>query len=170
MYDDLFISNYSGKEEIKQYIHGSAEVVGLMCLKVFVNGNSGLYEELKQPATRLGSAFQKVNFLRDLKTDTEILNRQYFPELAGKRFTDEIRGEIIEDICADFSMSYPGIKSLPGRSRLAVAIAFFFYKRLLDKIRGTPADIIISSRVRLSRIRKFLLIVRAFVAYIFRLI
>jgi len=170
MNDDLHKTLYNNKKEVKDYIYGSADVVGLMCLKVFVNGNDTLYEKLKEPAMRLGSAFQKVNFLRDLKNDTENLNRLYFPELAGRKLTNEIKGIIIDEIDADFKASYEGIKALPGRSKLAVAIAYYFYKTLLKKIRNKPANIVMESRIRISGIKKYSLFIKAYSAYIFNLI
>jgi len=170
MYDDLHKTLYNDKKEVKDYIYGSADVVGLMCLKVFVNGNDTLYEKLKEPAMRLGSAFQKVNFLRDIKNDTENLNRFYFPELAGRRLNDEIKEIIIDEIDADFKASFKGIKELPGRSKLAVAIAYYFYNTLLKKIRNKPANVIMESRIRISGIKKFSLFIKAYLAYILNLI
>jgi phytoene/squalene synthetase len=170
MHNDLYKTLYNDKKEMNDYIYGSADVVGLMCLKVFVNGDEALYERLKEPAMRLGSAFQKVNFLRDIKSDTEILKRQYFPELVGKRLTDEIKEKIITEISADFNASFMGLKDLPGRSKLAVAIAYCFYKTLLKKIQNKPAGTVMESRIRISGLRKSLLFIKAYAAYVLNLI
>ncbi|MBN1413544.1 MAG: phytoene/squalene synthase family protein [Bacteroidales bacterium] len=167
---DLYKTEYNSKKEMNEYIYGSADVVGLMCLKVFVNGDEMLYEQLKVPAMRLGSAFQKVNFLRDIKNDTEILKRQYFPELAGKVLTDITKEKIIAEISTDFKASYEGIKLLPGRSKLAVTIAYYYYKALLNKIRNHTAKAVMSSRIRITGTKKFLLFLKACTAYIFKLI
>jgi 15-cis-phytoene synthase len=170
MHDDLYKRLYNDKKEMNDYIYGSADVVGLMCLKVLVNGDEALYERLKEPAMRLGSAFQKVNFLRDIKSDTEILKRQYFPEVSGKQLTDETKEKIIEDINTDFETSYTGIKELPGRSKLAVAIAYYFYKTLLIKIQNKSAEIVMKSRIRISSMRKYMLFLKAYSAYLLHLI
>lgn len=170
MKSDLYKTQYNDEREMNEYIYGSADVVGLMCLKVFVNGNESQYEQLKVPAMRLGSAFQKVNFLRDLKKDTEQLKRDYFPELANGILTDEKKTEIIQKIHHDFAESYEGIKMLPGRSKLAVAIAYYFYKTLLKKIQKKSAQMIIVSRIRISDARKALLLIKAYLSYILNLI
>jgi len=170
MRSDLSKTQYSSKKEMDEYVHGSADVVGLMCLKVFVNRDEALYERLKAPAMRLGSAFQKVNFLRDLKSDTQVLNRQYFPELTGGILTDEIKEKIIPQITADFMASYEGIHWLPGRSKLAVSLAFYYYMALLKKIQKKPAEKIMESRISLSRMKKFALLVKAYTAYFLNLI
>ncbi len=162
---DLYRSSYPGREDFNRYIYGSADVVGLMCLKVFVNGDETIFGKLKEPAMRLGSAFQKVNFLRDIKNDTEILQRRYFPELAEQVLTDGIKDAIVADIRRDFDASYGDIKFLPGRSRLAVTIAFLYYKTLLEKIHHTPAEVIMTSRLRISCLRKSLLYVKAYLIY-----
>lgn len=170
MKSDLYKSQYSNDQEMAEYIYGSADVVGLMCLKVFVNGDESLYHQLKVPAMRLGSAFQKVNFLRDLKNDTEQLKRQYFPELTNGILTDEVKNKIIEKINHDFGESYEGMKLLPGRSKLAVAVAYYFYKTLLKKIQNKPAEIILVSRIRISGARKILLFLKSYLSYILNLI
>ncbi len=166
---DLIKTKYNDEKEISEYIYGSADVVGLMCLKVFVNGNESLYKQLNGPAMRLGSAFQKVNFLRDLKKDTELLKRQYFPELANSILTERIKNEIILKIKHDFNESYKGIQLLPGRSKLAVMIAYNFYKTLLKKIQKKPAENIMASRIRISGTRKILLFLKAYFSYILNL-
>jgi phytoene/squalene synthetase len=167
---DLFKIQYTSKEEMNEYIYGSADVVGLMCLKVFVKGDDNMYNRLQEPAMRLGSAFQKVNFLRDIKIDTEILKRHYFPELTGNILTDAIKEKLVKEIKNNFDASYKGIQLLPGRSKLAVTIAYYYYKSLLRRIQQSPAEIIRTSRVRVSGRKKFLLFIKAYTAYAFNLI
>ncbi|HPF03881.1 MAG TPA: phytoene/squalene synthase family protein [Bacteroidales bacterium] len=161
---DLQKLEHSTKEETDEYIYGSAEVVGLMCLKVFVNGDEAMYHELENPARKLGSAFQKVNFLRDLKNDTQDLKRQYFHNLAGKDFTEQVKTEIINDIEEDFSSSVRGMKKLPGNARLGVLIAYYYYLSLLRKIRRTPADGLLQKRIRINDSVKLLLLLKALIA------
>jgi len=170
MKSDLYKTQYNDEREMNEYIYGSADVVGLMCLRVFVNGDESLYHQLKVPAMRLGSAFQKINFLRDLKKDTEQLNRQYFPELDNGILNEGTKAEIIQKIHHDFAESYQGIQFLPGRSKLAVAIAYYFYKTLLKKIQKKPAQLIMISRIRISNARKTLLLIKACLSYILNLI
>ncbi|MCU0462582.1 MAG: squalene/phytoene synthase family protein, partial [Bacteroidales bacterium] len=152
---------HNSKDETDEYIYGSAEVVGLMCLKVFVNKDEKLFGELKNPARKLGSAFQKVNFLRDLKNDTQELQRQYFHNLAGRKFDEVIKTEIIRDIENDFNSSIDGLKNLPRNSRLGVMIAFFYYKNLLKRIKRTPADRLLEKRIRVPDMIKLLLLFKA---------
>jgi len=161
---DLQKLEHSTKEETDEYIYGSAEVVGLMCLKVFVNGDEAMYHELENPARKLGSAFQKVNFLRDLKNDTQDLKRQYFHNLAGKDFTEQVKTEIINEIEEDFSSSVGGMKKLPGNARLGVLIAYYYYLSLLRKIRRTPADRLLQKRIRINDSVKLLLLLKALIA------
>ncbi|HPJ60458.1 MAG TPA: phytoene/squalene synthase family protein [Bacteroidales bacterium] len=161
---DLQKLEHSTKEETDEYIYGSAEVVGLMCLKVFVNGDEAMYHELENPARKLGSAFQKVNFLRDLKNDTQDLKRQYFHNLAGKDFTEQVKTEIINEIEEDFSSSVGGMKKLPGNARLGVLIAYYYYLSLLRKIRRTPADGLLQKRIRINDSVKLLLLLKALIA------
>jgi phytoene/squalene synthetase len=170
MKTDLYKTHYKNEKEINDYIYGSADVVGLMCLKVFVNGDESRYNELKVPAMRLGSALQKVNFLRDLKKDTEHLKRQYFPELHNRSMSEETKNEIIQKIYQDFAESYQGIKLLPGRSKLSVVIAYYFYKALLKKIQKRPAQMIMVSRIRISNARKILLLIKSYLTYILNLV
>ena len=158
---DLFKTKYRTKDELANYIYGSADVVGLMCLVVFTNGDLALFESLKQPAMRLGSAFQKVNFLRDLKSDTECLDRQYFPEMVNGVFDDKIKDTIIEDIESDFLSARKGIVALPDNSRVAVLIAFYYYRQLVRKIKKTPAHQLLATRIRISGALKMALIVNA---------
>jgi 15-cis-phytoene synthase len=159
---DLSRLEHTSKDETDEYIYGSAEVVGLMCLKVFVNGNETFYKELELPARKLGSAFQKVNFLRDLKNDTEDLKRQYFHTLSDKKFDEKTKTEIINDIENDFSSSLKGLKKLPQNSRLGVLIAFYYYRNLLSKIRRTPAGKLLEKRIRVSDMIKVLLLFKAY--------
>lgn len=170
MKHDLVKNEYKNKTEADDYIYGSADVVGLMCLKVFCNGDDKLYQELELPARKLGSAFQKVNFLRDLKNDIEILNRLYFPELLHKRFDEKNKLVVIKDIENDFSSAFVGIKKLPKRSKLAVLIAYYYYFRLLKKIRKTEANRIFESRISVSNYSKMLLLLKAMFVYKLRLI
>lgn len=164
---DLYKTTYSNKQEIDNYIYGSADVVGLMCLKVFCNGNEVLFNELKLNALKLGSAFQKVNFLRDLKNDTENLGRFYFPEILNQTFDENTKKTIIQDIENDFKIALAGIKKLPKNSELAVYIAFLYYSGLLKKIKNTKAKKIISQRIRISNFLKFSLLIKAIIKYKF---
>lgn len=161
---DLSRLEHNSKDETDEYIYGSAEVVGLMCLKVFVNKDETLFNELKIPARKLGSAFQKVNFLRDLKNDTEDLKRQYFHNLAGRKFDEKTKEEIIRDIENDFSSSVAGMKKLPRNSRLGVMIAFYYYKNLLKRIKRTPAERLLEKRIRVPDIFKMILLFKALFA------
>jgi len=167
---DLVKKGSYTQSEIDGYIYGSAEAVGLMCLCVFVNGDKKEYEELKQPAMKLGSAFQKVNFLRDLKDDINILDRSYFPEIEIAAFDEDVKVKIIRDIEADFTSSLPGIRNLPEESKLPVYIAYTYYLSLLHKIRKMPAGRIMMARIRINDFRKTLLLVKAFVKVRLRLV
>ena len=167
---DLYKTRYESKSEIDDYIYGSADVVGLMCLKVFTDGDDVLYASLKLPAKRLGSAFQKVNFLRDLKSDIEFLDRQYFPEMGNGSFDDKVKDAIIQDIEIDFQAARKGIPKLPEDAKLAVLIAYFYYKRLLNKIRHTPSSKLLATRIRISGTRKIVLLGKALVVYHLKMI
>jgi phytoene synthase len=167
---DLIPNASFNKSEIGEYIHGSAEVVGLMCLYVFVMGDSVLYEELKYPAMKLGSAFQKVNFLRDLRIDIYELNRNYFPELNISSFNQASKELIISDIEADFSASLPGIKKLPKDAKLPVLIAYYYYLSLLNMIRRTPVRELVKTRISVPDFKKFLLLSKAYLAVKFGMI
>jgi len=167
---DLEKTEYSSKSEIEEYIYGSADVVGLMCLKVFCLNNTELYNELEIPAMKLGSAFQKVNFLRDLKTDVQYLGRRYFPELINQNLNENIKLLLIKEIENDFNIAYTGIKRLPGRSKLAVLIAYYYYKRLLTKIKQTTATEIMEKRISVSNSRKIALLFKASIVYKLKLI
>ncbi len=166
---DLNKKTYNNEGEIAEYIYGSADAVGLICLKVFCNENKELYKQIEMPAMKLGSAFQKVNFLRDLKYDVEKLDRQYFPELSRNKLDDNIKLRLIKDIENDFNQVYQDIKIIPGRSKLAVLIAYY-YTGLLKKIQHTPTNLIINSRIRISNSKKVLLLIRALIHYKLKLV
>ena len=167
---DLVKSDYKDKEEYHDYIYGSADVVGLMCLKVFVGGNVQKYEQLKDEAMRLGSAFQKVNFLRDLKDDNLILNRNYFPGLDLNSFDENSKKIIISEIEEDFRIAYKGITNLPIEAKFGVYTAFVYYKKLLKKLENTPSHQIGTSRIRVSNYVKFGLLAKSFVVYKLKLV
>ena len=162
---DLSKQVYDNNNELNIYIHGSANVVGLMCLLVFLNGDKKRYVELKNSAMKLGSAFQKVNFLRDLKADSQGLNRLYFPDVDMVNFTEEVKHKLINDIENDFNEAVIGIRELPGRSKLATFIAFTYYKQLLNKLKKTPAEMILKTRIRVPDGKKFMLLGKAVVKY-----
>lgn len=161
---DLYKKEYN-ELELKQYIYGSADVVGLMCLKVFVNGNDEMYQALKLNAKSLGSAFQKVNFLRDLKDDHDGLDRIYFPQLRDKKLTEETKHVIIEDINKDYRFALSGLRELPDNSRLGVYIAYTYYKELTNKITNTTSSELMKKRIRVSGLRKIVLLVKAFIIF-----
>ncbi|WP_200975015.1 phytoene/squalene synthase family protein [Echinicola sp. 20G] len=154
---DLDFSLYNDSK-YKQYIYGSAEVVGLMCLKVFCEGNQEEYERLKSPACKLGSAFQKVNFLRDIKSDYEERGRVYFPEVDYKTFNRTKKKEIEEDIQKDFDDAYEGIKRLPVGAKIGVKIAYLYYLNLFRKIKKLEPETITLRRVRIPNIKKLSLL------------
>jgi len=162
---DLSKQVYNNTDELNEYIYGSADVVGLMCLMVFVNGNEQLYNDLKKPAMKLGSAFQKVNFLRDLKSDVEHLDRQYFPEFEMNNFSEDVKNDLIKNIENDFKEAKKGIVGLPGRSKLAVYIAYVYYKKLLRNLKSTPAHKLIHTRIRVADPVKLMLLGKAYVKY-----
>lgn len=151
---DLYKNEYD-EADYKAYILGSAEVVGLMCLKVFVDGNQDRYLALKEPAMQLGSAFQKINFLRDLHADYHSLGRTYFPGVDLKKFNEEVKASIEADIDIDFKAGYEGIKKLPKGARFGVYIAYVYYYSLFKKIRKMHCDLILNERVRISNKRKY---------------
>ncbi|MBK8347756.1 MAG: phytoene/squalene synthase family protein [Saprospiraceae bacterium] len=154
---DLEQTIYS-KQDLDLYIYGSAEVVGLMCLKVFLEGNEAEYNRLKPFACALGAAFQKINFLRDMKSDFLDRGRVYFPDVDFHRFTEEEKKEIEDDIANDFSEAYKGIIQLPASSRLGVYCAYKYYLNLFYKIKKLPAKIITERRIRVSDKRKLYLL------------
>ncbi|MFL2619767.1 MAG: phytoene/squalene synthase family protein [Flavobacteriaceae bacterium] len=161
---DLIKKKYS-VEEYKEYIYGSADVVGLMCLKVFVQGDNSLYNKLKNNAMKLGSAFQKVNFLRDLKADKEDLNRTYFPNTKFEKLSESEKNEIIIDIEDDFKKGLQGIKELPIEAKFGVFMAYRYYNQLLKKLKKTPATEIINRRIRVPNLKKLELLTRSYVKY-----
>ncbi len=167
---DLVKSDYNTKAEYDDYIYGSADVVGLMCLKVFVQGNQEKYDALKDEAMRLGSAFQKVNFLRDLKDDNLVLNRNYFPGVDLRSFDDEAKKAIIAEIDEDFKAAREGIKKLPLEAKFGVFTAYVYYKKLFNKLERTPSHKIGTSRIRVSNYSKAGLLAQSFVTYKLRLV
>lgn len=162
---DLYKKDYLTDEEYKDYIYGSADVVGLMCLKVFVKGDNEQYNDLKESAMSLGSAFQKVNFLRDLKADFEDLSRTYFPNTDLNQLDEASKIAIIADIEADFAKGLQGIKRLPIEAKFGVFMAYRYYSKLLDKLKKTPALQIKSTRIRVPNYRKIELLTRSYVKY-----
>lgn len=164
MRKDLYKSEYTTKEDYENYIYGSADVVGLMCLKVFVNGDDAMYNQLKDDAKSLGSAFQKVNFLRDLKADYEILSRSYFPNANLEQLDEATKIEIIEEIEADFAKGYRGIVQLPVEAKLGVYTAYIYYLRLLKKLKSTPSLEIKNTRIRVPNYEKAGLLARSFIS------
>lgn len=168
---DLKEIKYTTKEEFDAYIYGSADVVGLMCLKVFVNGNEAKYNQLKAAAMRLGSAFQKVNFLRDLKDDYNELNRSYFPNVDLRSLNAESKALIIKEIEEDFDYAFKnGILELPVEAKFGVYTAFRYYRRLLKKLKKVPSNQIIETRIRISNPMKINLLARSYVKYKLNLI
>ncbi len=167
---DLHKSTYLTEADYKQYIYGSADVVGLMCLKVFVKGNFEKYEALKEGAMSLGSAFQKVNFLRDLKADHEDLSRTYFPNTNLNQLDEASKQSIIDDIENDFSLGLKGIKDLPIEAKFGVFMAYRYYSQLLKKLKNTPALEIKSTRIRVPNYKKVEILTRSYVKYHLNLI
>jgi phytoene synthase len=170
MRTDLHKNTYLTDEEYKQYIYGSADVVGLMCLKVFVKGDNEKYESLKDSAMSLGSAFQKVNFLRDLKADFEDLSRTYFPNTDLNHLDEISKQAIIADIENDFALGLQGIKRLPIEAKFGVFMAFRYYNQLLKKLKKTPALEIKSTRIRVPNYKKIGILTRSYVKYQLNLI
>lgn len=162
---DLTKTEYKSQEEYNEYIFGSADVVGLMCLKVFVNGDAAKYEELKNAAMRLGSAFQKVNFLRDLKADFEDLNRTYFPNTDLNKLDEVSKLKIVEEIEADFKAGYEGIVNLPLEAKFGVYTAYCYYKKLLSKLKKTPSSEIKNTRIKVSDYQKYGLFAKCYFSY-----
>ena len=161
---DLFNVDYD-TERYQEYILGSAEVVGLMCLHVFVEGNVPLYHSLKPYAMKLGSAFQKVNFLRDLKDDYQVLGRIYFPGIKAGIFDNQIKSSIEEDIENEFEQALAGIRQLPACSRFGVYLAYKYYRSLFKKIKQTPAQKIMQDRVRIHNTQKISLMMTSYLQY-----
>ena len=167
---DLTKSEYLTDAEYKEYIYGSADVVGLMCLTVFVKGDRKKYDELKESAMALGSAFQKVNFLRDLKADFEGLSRTYFPNTNLKDLNEESKRRIIAEIDVDFSKGLSGIHKLPIEAKFGVYTAYRYYRKLLTKLKRIPSGEIKNKRVRVPDYVKVSLLARSYVKYRLNLI
>ncbi len=165
MRQDLSKNVYTTVEEFNDYIYGSADVVGLMCLQVFVKGDPQKYEELKEAAMNLGSAFQKVNFLRDIKEDEELLARTYFPNVDLDSLDEISKHKIIQEIEENFRLAYQGILRLPKEARLGVFVAYKYYRRLLKKLQQTPASEIRTSRIRVPNYEKFGLLTGSYLKY-----
>jgi 15-cis-phytoene synthase len=157
---DLSKSNYDQKG-YEDYIYGSAEVVGLMCLFVFCDGNKEQYEKLKPSAKSLGAAFQKVNFLRDVKADFEGLQRMYFPSCDFNKFTQADKEKIEADIQNDFNNAYKGILQLPMKSRFGVYVAYKYYLSLFKKIKKVQPAKILEERIRIPDYKKAMILIRA---------
>ena len=156
---DLDTSIKYDRKKYEYYILGSAEVVGLMCLKVFVSGDQKKYDELKDYAKKLGSAFQKINFLRDMGSDFNKLGRTYFPGIDFDKFNDKLKSQIEKDIDLDFVRGYEGIKKLPKQVRGGVLLAYTYYIKLFEKIKNQSAKKIQSNRIRVSNFKKLLLLI-----------
>ena len=162
---DLKITNYLTKEDYENYIYGSADVVGLMCLRVFVNNDDKKFNELKESAKYLGSAFQKVNFLRDIKDDIENLGRSYFPDLADNKLNNSIKENIVAEIEYDLNEAYKGIIRLPLESKLGVYIAYRYYLKLLKKLKKADSKKILNGRIRISNPSKFYILTKSYIRY-----
>lgn len=150
------------EQSYKQYIIGSAEVVGLMCLRVFVKGDTDIYEKQRPYAMSLGAAFQKVNFLRDAKEDFDALGRTYFPDVKMDKFDSHIKKNIESDIEKDFQHALIGIRQLPAESRLGVYLAYIYYKNLFHKIKSIPPERILKERIRIPNVNKFGLLFQSY--------
>lgn len=166
---DLYESEHD-RESFDTYVLGSAEVVGLMCLRIFTNGDNQLYEELYPNARRLGAAFQKINFLRDLHADYKQLGRAYFPGLNVANFDEETKSIIEQEIASDFAEAYKGIVKLPKDARLGVYIAYIYYYRLFTKIKSLPSSKILEERIRIDNRRKVVLFVGSYFRHSLNLI
>ena len=164
---DLYKTYYQTQEEYEQYIHGSANVVGLMCLKIFTENDENQYQSLKPHAEALGAAFQKVNFLRDYQKDRKILGRTYFPNIIDGELKEYHKEQIIADIEKDFSKALIGIRKLPKNSRFGVFLAFKYYLTLLQKLKLKPILDIKQKRTRISNIYKSYLLLKTFIQYRF---
>ncbi len=154
---DLYHETYE-RSMYDTYIYGSAEVVGLMCLRVFCEGDNDMYQQLKAPARSLGSAFQKVNFLRDMQSDFDERGRVYFPDVDFSVFSDQDKRMIEEEIQVDFEQAYAGIVQLPKGVRFGVYLAYVYYNQLFQKIRSVPAGLVTQKRIRVNDRRKVMLL------------
>ena len=162
---DLYVTDYTTKEAYENYIYGSADVVGLMCLRVFVNNDEVKFNHLKDSAKHLGSAFQKVNFLRDIKDDVEHLGRSYFPNLSHNTLNNISKKEIIIDVDNDLENAYNGIKQLPLESKLGVYIAYRYYLKLLNKLKKADSEKIMNGRIRISNTLKVFILTKSYIRY-----
>jgi phytoene synthase len=158
------------QDNYEEYILGSAQVVGLMCLKVFTNGNQNMYDELTPAAMRLGSAFQKINFLRDLNADYKELGRVYFPNVDMQEFNWDTKKKIEDEIAEDFAVAYKGILALPKDSRYGVYLAYTYYLRLFDKIKGLEPEVVLNNRIRIANPKKFALMFGSFLKHNFNML
>lgn len=161
---DLYNQDYD-KEGYCEYIYGSAEVVGLMCLRVFCEGDGAEFDRLREPASRLGAAFQKVNFLRDMKSDFVDRGRTYFPGVDFSNFGGDTKELIETDIQRDFDAAYIGILKLPRGARMGVYLAYVYYQTLFNKIKRLPASRVQNERVRVPNPQKFALLAQTYVKY-----
>ena len=162
---DLDKKVYDTEEDYKTYIYGSADVVGLMCLKVFVKGDAAQYNNLKPSAMALGSAFQKVNFLRDLKDDFQDLNRTYFPSVNFNQFDESSKSSIIAEIERDFEIALTGIFKLPIEAQFGVYTAYKYYSKLLNKLKNTPSVNIQNTRIRVPNYQKMSVFASSYLKY-----
>ena len=158
------------EDSYKQYIKGSAEAVGLMCLRVFCNNNNKLYTDLEKYAIYLGSVFQKVNFIRDISADYNDLKRVYFPQLNINEFNEEEKNKIEDDIEKEFSQALIGIKQLPKSAKKGVFLAYSYYYSLFKKIKSTPANKIMTKRIRIPNFTKFLILIKVQILNMLKLI
>lgn len=166
---DLNAKSFDQKS-FEKYILGSAEVVGLMCLKVFCNGDAFTYDHLKPKAMRLGSAFQKINFLRDLNADYEGMGRSYFPGIDLNVFDNNSKKEIEESIAKDFREGFKGIQQLPKKSKLGVYVAYLYYLALFKKIQNTSSEYVMKKRIRVKNTQKFSILFLSYIKYQLNLI
>ncbi|HMI06160.1 MAG TPA: phytoene/squalene synthase family protein [Flavobacterium sp.] len=167
---DLTKNVYKSAEEYNEYIFGSADVVGLMCLKVFVKGDDQKYADLKISAMRLGSGFQKINFLRDLKADFEGLSRSYFPNTDLDHLNETSKSQIIQEIESDLKIGFEGIQKLPLEAKFGVYTAYIYYRKLLVKLKKTPSSEIRNTRIRVPNYQKYGLFAKCYFTYKFNII
>lgn len=163
---DLYVHEYN-TSKYEEYIYGSAEVVGLMCLHVFCEGNKQEYMRLRSSARKLGAAFQKVNFLRDMRSDYEDRGRVYFPDLEYEKFTTAVKQSIEADIQKDFDEAYWGILQLPKTAQLGVYLAYIYYLKLFKRIQKASTETVLSERIRLPDNRKFSILLRSYIKHKF---
>jgi phytoene/squalene synthetase len=161
---DLYFNEYNDSR-YHEYIYGSAEVVGLMCLRVFVEGDDATYQHLKESARKLGSAFQKVNFLRDMKSDYQERGRVYFPGVDFNQFDHVVKAEIETDIQMDFDAAYLGIVNLPRSAKLGVYLAYVYYLKLFQKIKRSAPDQVLEERIRVPDQYKAALLLKSYVKH-----